>query len=133
MRVVYIELERTFQMRERVTREACHIQMNRTRRTRRRFAESLADEVRNLLERVDARMKLRHCGIKRRVLDLLIRIAVLVRRHVLAGERDDGGMAEVRVLHPRCEIRRTHRLRHADAGLAGHARIAVRHVRHRFL
>ncbi len=72
--------------------------------------------------------KFGHGGEQRRVRQLLVGVAMLLEGDLPAGQRDDRAAAEIGVLQPGREVGGTHRLREAQAGPAGDARIAVGHV-----
>ena len=133
MRFVRDDVEHPFHGSDGIAGEARDVEVHRARRAGGRLAKRLTHEVRNLLQRVDPAVELGHRRIQRIVRDFLVGITVLKRRHVPSRDRDHRRVAEVRILHARSEIRRAHRLRHADAGAPRHARETVRHVRHPFL
>jgi hypothetical protein len=108
---------------------ARHVDVDGARRAGRRLAEGLPQHVRYLLHEVDAALPLGHRLVQRLVRQLLVGVAVLVLRDVAAREGDHRRVTEVGVLHARSEIRRADGLRHAHAGAAGDARVAIGHVR----
>ena len=112
---------------------AAELQMHRTRRTGGRGAKSLPYHVRDARHVVDGDVHLGHRLERRHVVDFLVDLAEFRLRIAPARHRDDRRMREIRVAQTRREIERTDHLRHADAGLARRARIAVGHVGGRFL
>jgi hypothetical protein len=112
---------------------AAELQMHRARRTRRRNTEGLAEHVRRAGDVVDGGVELGHRLEGRDVVDLLIDLAELGLRIAAAGDGDDRRMRQIRVTQAGGEVERADHLRHADAGLAGSARITVGHVGGGFL
>ena len=89
--------------------------------------------MRNLFDVVDTAVEFGHRVKQRAVINLLIGVAILEGCDMATGDGDHRRMTEVGVLHAGGEIGRPHRLRHADAGPAGDARITVGHVGDAFL
>ncbi len=112
---------------------AAELQMHRTGRAGHRDAERLAHHVGEARDVVDGGVELGHRLERRHVVDLLVDLAELGLRLAPAREGDHRRMGEPGVAQPGREIERADHLRHADAGLAGGARIAVRHVGGGFL
>ena len=111
-----------------VRRPSVQVEMRRTRRARHRLAPGLAQQARQVGGVGDIGRELRHRCVERLVREFLIGVAMVVERRLAAGQRDHRAVAQIRVLQPRREVRRADRLREADAGAAGDARIAVGHV-----
>ena len=107
--------------------------MHRAGRAETRGAERLAHHVGDALDGVDGGVELGHRLEGRHVVDLLVDLAELGLRIASAGEGDDRRMRQPRVAQAGGEIERADDLRHADAGLAGGARIAVGHIGGGFL
>ena len=108
--------------------QAVQVEMRRTRRAGHRLAPRLAQQPRQVGGGIDVGGELGHRRKHRMMRNLLIGIAMLMRRRLAAGDRDDRAAAETRILQPRRQVRRADRLREADARPAGDARVAVRHV-----
>ncbi len=92
------------------------------------LAERLPHHVGKARDVVDGGIELGHRLECRHVIDLLIDLAEFRLRLAPAGERDHRRMREPGIAQAGGEIERADHLRHADAGLAGSARIAVRHI-----
>ncbi len=107
---------------------AAELQMHRPRRPRGRHAKRLPHHVGKARHVVDGGVELGHRLERRHVVDLLIDLAELGLGIAAAGQRDHRRMREPGVAQPGREIERADHLRGADAGLAGRARVAVRHV-----
>ena len=112
---------------------AAELQMHRPRRAGDGDAERLAQHVGKARDVVDGGVELGHRLERRHVVDLLVDLAELGARLAPAGHGDDRRMGEPRIAQAGREIERADHLRHADAGLAGGARIAVGHVGGGFL
>ena len=82
---------------------------------------------------IDLRIELGHRVELGDVVHFLIGVAIARLRRRAAGDRDDRGAGHVAVAQAGGEIGGADHLRHADAGLAAGARIAVGHVGGRFL
>ena len=108
-------------------------QMHRSGRARGRDTECLTQEIRQARDGVDLGVELRHRIELRDIVDFLIRMAIARLRCGSAGDRDDRRAGHEAVAKSRCEIRGADHLRHAHAGFAACARIAVGHVRGCFL
>ena len=111
---------------------AAKLQVHRTRRAGCGRAKRLSDHVGNARDVVDGDVHLRHRLERRHIVDLLINLAELGLRVAPARHRDHRGMRQIGIAQARGEIECTDHLRHADARLAGGARIAVSHVRRGF-
>ena len=96
-------------------------------------AEGLPHHVGNARHFVDGGVELGHRLERRHVVDFLIDLAELGFRIAPAGHGDHRRMRQVSVAQAGGEIERADHLRHADAGPAGRARIAVGHVGGGFL
>ena len=107
---------------------AAELQMHRPGRARGRHPERLPHHVGKARDVVDGGVELGHRLERRHVVDLLVDLAELGLRLAPAGHRDHRRMGEPGVAQAGREVERADHLRHADAGLAGRARIAVRHV-----
>ena len=112
---------------------AAELQMHRARRAGGGDAERLAHHVGNARDLVDGGVELGHRLEGRHVVDFLIDLAELGLRIAPAGEGDHRRMRQISVAQAGGEIERADHLRHADAGLAGGARVAVGHVGGGFL
>src|SRR5205807_1691060 len=71
---------------------------------------------------------LRHRLERRHVVDLLVDLAEFGFRISPSGKRNHRRMREIRIAQTGGQIERADDLRHAHAGLAARARIAVRHI-----
>ena len=107
--------------------------MHRTGRAGRRDAERLPHHVGKARDIVDGGVHLGHRLERRHVVDFLIDLAELGLGVAAAGHGDDRRMREKGVAQAGGEIERADHLRHADAGLAGGARITVGHIGGGFL
>ena len=107
---------------------AAELQVHRARRAGRGDAERLAQHVGHARDVVDGGIELGHRLERRHVVDFLVDLAELGLGIAAAGDGDDRRMREVGVAQARGQIERADHLRHADARLAGGARITVRHV-----
>jgi hypothetical protein len=107
--------------------------VHRARRARHRHAKRLAHHVGKPLHRIDRGVPLRHRLERRHVVDLLVDLAEFGLRIAAAGHGDHRRMREVGVAQARGEVERADNLRHADAGPAAGARVAVGHVRRSLL
>ena len=112
---------------------AAELQMHRARRAGDRDAECLAQHVGKPRDVVDGGVELGHRLERRHVVDLLIDLAELGARLAPAGHRDDRRMGEPGIAQAGREIERADHLGHADARLAGGARVTVGHVGGGFL
>ncbi len=112
---------------------AAELQMHGARRAGSGDAERLPHHVGNARHLVDGGVELGHRLERRHVVDFLINLSELGFRVAPAGHRDHRRMRQVSIAQAGGEIERADHLRHADAGLAGRARIAVGHVGGGFL
>ena len=112
---------------------AAELQMHRTRPPGGRGAKRLPNHVRKAGDIIDRGVPLGHRLECRHVVDLLIDLPELGLRLAAAGERDHRRMGEPGVAQAGGEIERADHLRHADAGLAGGAGVAVGHIGRRRL
>jgi hypothetical protein len=112
---------------------AAELQMHRAGCARHRHAKRLPHHVGEARDVVDRGVELRHRLERRHVVDFLIDLAEFRLRIASARHGDHRRMGEPGVAQPGREVERADHLRHADAGLAGGARIAVRHVGGGFL
>ena len=112
---------------------AAELQVHRPGRAGGGDAERLPQHVGNARHLVDGGVELGHRLERRHVVDFLIDLAELGFRIAPAGERDHRRMRQISVAQAGGEIERADHLRHADARLAGGARIAVGHVGGGFL
>ena len=112
---------------------AAELQVHGTRRAGGGDAERLPQHVGNARHLVDGGVELGHRLERRHVVDFLIDLAELGFRIAPAGHRDHRRMRQIGVAQAGGEIERADHLRHADAGLAGGARIAVGHIGGGFL
>ena len=112
---------------------AAELQMDRAGTSGHRRAERLPHHVGEARDVVDRGVEFGHRLERRHVVDLLIDLAEFRFRLAAAGHGDDRRMREPGVAQAGGEIERADDLRHADAGSAGSARIAVRHVGRGFL
>ena len=112
---------------------AAELQMHRPRSAGGRDAEGLPQHVRRAGDVVDGRIEFGHRLERRHIVDFLVDLPEFCFRVTPAGDRDDWRVRQIRVAQARREIERADHLRHADAGLARRARVAVRHIRCRFL
>ena len=107
---------------------AAELQMHRARAAGHRGAERLPHHVGKARHVVDGGVELGHRLERRHVVDLLIDFAEFGLRLAAAGHGDDRRMREPGVAQAGGEIERADHLRHADAGLARGARVAVGHI-----
>ena len=107
---------------------AAELQMHRAGRARGGDAERLPHHVGEARDVVDGGVELGHRLERRHVVDLLVDLAELGLGVAPAGHGDHRRMREPGVAQAGREIERADHLRHADAGLARGARIAVGHV-----
>ena len=107
--------------------------MHRAGRAGRCHAERLAHHVGDTCDVVDGGVELGHRLEGRHVVDLLVDFAELGLRIAPAGEGNHRRMRQICVAQARGDVERADHLRHANARLAGGARITVRHVDGRFL
>ena len=107
---------------------AAELQMHRPGPAGGRGAERLPHHVGKAGHVVDRGVPLGHRLERRHVVDLLIDLPELGLRLAAAGEGDHRRMREPGVAQAGGEIERADHLRHADAGLAGGAGVAVGHV-----
>ena len=107
---------------------AAELQMYRARGAGSRHAERLAKHVREARDIVDGRVHLRHRLERRHIVDFLIDLAELGLGIAAAGEGDHRRMRQPGIAQSGREVQRADHLRHADAGFAGCARVAVSHV-----
>ncbi len=112
---------------------AAELQVHGTRRAGGGDAERLPHHVGNARDLVDGGVELGHRLECRHVVDFLIDLAELGLRIAPAGHGDHRRMRKISVAQAGGEIERADHLRHADAGLAGRARVAVGHVGGGFL
>ena len=103
-------------------------QVHRAGRPRGGDAEGLAQHVREALDRIHRRVELGDRVERADVLGFLVGVPVADLGRGAAREGDDGRAGEVGVPKPRRQVHAAHDLRHADAGAARGARVAVRHV-----
>ena len=111
-----------------VALQAVEIEMGRARRVGQRGAPGMPQQPRQFAGGIDRGRELRHRREQRRVRDFLVGVAVLERRLLVAGQRDDRAAPEPGILQAGGEIGGADRLRHAHAGPAGDAGIAVGHI-----
>ena len=111
-----------------VALQAIEVEMGRARRVGQRGAPRMAQQPRQFAGGVDRGREFRHRLEQRRVRDFLVGVAVLERRFLMAGQRDDRAAPEPGILQAGSEIGGADRLRHAYARPSGDAGIAVRHI-----
>ncbi len=107
---------------------AAELQVNRSGRTGGRDAESLAHHVGEARDVVDGGVELGDRLERRHVVDLLVDLAELGLGVAPAGQGDHRRMGKPGVAQAGGKVERADHLRGADAGLAGRARITIRHV-----
>ena len=107
---------------------AAELQMHRPGPPAGGDAERLPHHVGKARHVVDRGVPLGHRLERRHVVDLLVDLPELGLRLAAAGERDHRRVREPCVAQSGGEIERADHLRHADAGLARGAGVAVRHV-----
>ena len=90
MRFVRGHVELPLERRDGVAGQSRNIEVNRAWRAGRRLAERLAHKVLHLVQGFDLGVELGHRRIERRVLHLLVRIAMLELRHMPPGDGDHG-------------------------------------------
>ena len=112
---------------------AAELQMHRPGRAGGGGAERLPHHVGEARDVVDGGVELGHRLERRHVVDLLVDLAELGLGVAAAGHGDDRRMRQPGVAQAGGEIERADHLRHADAGLARRARVAVGHVGGGFL
>jgi hypothetical protein len=112
---------------------AAKLQVHRTGTPGHRRAEGLAHHVRKARDVVDRGVELGHRLERRHVVDLLIDFAKLCFRFAASGHRDHRRMREPGIAQSRGKIECADHLRHADAGLARSARVAIGHIGGGFL
>ena len=95
------------------------VEMGRPRRVRQRGAPSVTQQPRQFGGQVDRGREFRHRGEQRRVRDFLVGVAMLKRRRLAAGQRDDRAAPEKGVLQSGRQIGGADRLRHAHPGPPG--------------
>ena len=111
-----------------VAGHALDVQVDRSGRAGGGLAEGLPQQVGELLGVVHHRAELGDRGEGLGVLDFLVGVLVLLVAALVAGQGDDRRQAQVGVLQPGGQVGGAHRLRHADARLAGGPGVAVGHV-----
>ena len=107
---------------------AAELQMHRPGPAAGRDTKCLPHHVGEAVHVIDRGVPLGHRLERRHVVDLLIDLAKLGLRLAAAGEGDHRRVRQPGVAQAGSEIERADHLRHADAGLAAGARVAVRHV-----
>jgi hypothetical protein len=111
---------------------AAKLQMHGARHAGRRGAKGLPQHVGNARHVVDGDVHFCHRFERGDVVNLLIDLAKFCLRIAPAGHRDDRRMRQIGIAQAGREIESPDHLRHADAGLAARARIAIGHVSRRF-
>jgi hypothetical protein len=114
---------------QRLGHEPGHVQVHRPRHARQRRAPGIGQQAGQVGSARDVARVAGDGGERLPVVDLLVGVAVLVGVRLAAGDRDQGRAGQPRVLQAGGQVGGADRLRPAQPGLAGHAGIAVGHVR----
>ncbi len=107
------------------------VEMGRPRRVRQGGAPGMSQQPRQLGGQIDGRRKLGHGGKKRRVRNFLVRIAMLKRSWLAAGQRDDRARPRKGSCKSGSEIGGADRLRHAHPRPPRNPGISVGHISRR--